>query len=286
MFSRIVSVGLALILIAAGVLKVFGHQPYFHSEYGLWANPWVRTGLAAWEVLLGVWLLSNQLRALAWVGAIGTFVVFAGASANLILLGRADCGCFGNIPTSPWVTLGIDVVAVALLLVTRPGWKSFTTTGQSPEQRRQFVRRAAVLLAGSAAVVGLLLAITVVVYGSPSTALARLIRKPLDVQTATIDLGELEPRQRVEANVSVTNRGATPVRFIGGRSDCSCLTTLDLPLTVEPEATATPRFVLIVPNADGGVFSRYVEFWTDSPDQPAVRVLVTGRIRAGGRSAD
>ena len=71
--------------------------------------------LVALEVALALWLLVGKFRRAARLAAMALFVAFAGAALAKGLLGHDSCGCFGRLPVSPWLTLGIDVAALGAL---------------------------------------------------------------------------------------------------------------------------------------------------------------------------
>jgi hypothetical protein len=81
---------------------------------------WLSAGAIALEMSLGLWLLIGFHPRLArWIA--GTcFAIFLGVSAAKGLAGEASCGCFGVISVNPWITAGIDGLAVLALLLARP----------------------------------------------------------------------------------------------------------------------------------------------------------------------
>ncbi|MEX2119601.1 MAG: MauE/DoxX family redox-associated membrane protein [Pirellulales bacterium] len=70
----------------------------------------------AFELLLGLWLLSGAYPRQARGAAIFCFVAFAGFSLAKGLAGRTSCGCFGNLEVSPWWSLSLNVALVAALM--------------------------------------------------------------------------------------------------------------------------------------------------------------------------
>jgi len=71
------------------------------------------------EWLMGLWLLSGFQRRAAWLAAVILFAAFAMYNCFQALGGAQDCGCFGRVEVSPWVTFIFDL-AVTLLLLTYP----------------------------------------------------------------------------------------------------------------------------------------------------------------------
>jgi len=68
------------------------------------------------ELFLATWLISGLFPRYSWLAATICFVGFAGVSTSKVVYGELDCGCFGIVRTSPWVGLGIDAMAIVLLL--------------------------------------------------------------------------------------------------------------------------------------------------------------------------
>src|SRR5947209_6362476 len=111
---------LGLLLIAAAVLKA-------HEQAGAWAaasdfsaGRWLSLGALGVELVLGFWLLTGLYPRLARWLAGTAFVVFLAVSLTRAAAGETSCGCFGRVPVNPWITAGLDAVAVVALLLVRP----------------------------------------------------------------------------------------------------------------------------------------------------------------------
>ena len=80
-----------------------------------------RAALIAWEIFLGMWLISGALPQAARRIAIGCFSVFACYTLYEALAGKADCGCLGQVKVNPWFTVVLDVsIALALVFLDNP----------------------------------------------------------------------------------------------------------------------------------------------------------------------
>ena len=79
-YSRIV---LGLFLLAAAGLKLYGLGLAGVPRVGPFSAPGVQLAVLLWEIILGAWLLSGRRALGSWLGAFGTFLVFAGASGYL-----------------------------------------------------------------------------------------------------------------------------------------------------------------------------------------------------------
>jgi len=222
--SHVVRVGVGLLLLVAAGLKLSALSVSTAPQAGWFAHPTIQLLTAEWELVLGLWLLSNAAARWAWLTAIVTFTAFAGVSGYLGWVGVASCGWLGAVETSPWWTFGVDVLVIGFLAASRPR----TEVGVRSEWRRvvggnlKWVCGVGVLLA-TLTVMGAWYA------GSPIAALARLRGESVSVSNSYVDFGAGHPGDQLEATITVYNWTEEPVRIIGGTSDCSCTALADLP---------------------------------------------------------
>lgn len=114
---------LGLLLLGAASLKLYGLRVAPFAQSGWLLNPTVQFAVLEWEILLGLWLLSGRASPGAWSAVLFTFLVFAGVSFHLGVVGQSSCGCFGSIRSSPWHAFAVDVAALVLLAVARPDFR-------------------------------------------------------------------------------------------------------------------------------------------------------------------
>jgi hypothetical protein len=107
------------LLLVAGGLK-FSSADAALSPSLLLSDRHVQFALAGFEVGLAVWLLTGWSAAVGRWLAVVTFAGFAAASGYLGWLGVSRCGCFGDLPVSPWAVFAADVVLAGGLLLARP----------------------------------------------------------------------------------------------------------------------------------------------------------------------
>jgi len=185
--------------------------------------------------------------------------------------GIADCGCFGTIKASPWHAFGVDVAAIVLLAIARP-------TLAKMELRKEAISTGKWGL-GLAAVFALILGVGVAIYGSPAAALAKLRGDSLTVDRPHIDFGHGKAGDFFSQRVIVTNWTSAPLRIIGGTSDCSCITTSDLPITLAPGEAKSIAIEYRVPSTDRpGITSRTASLLTDCPKQPALALTLSASV--------
>lgn len=209
---RRVSLGLGLILCAAGALKAF--QLFTSSEvlelpfYGP-----SRVGsliLAATEIQFGLWLCLFYFPQQTRWAAIGVFSILLAVSLRAAVDGKASCACFGPIQTMPWVVAFFDLVAVLLLVFT-----AFAGTGvEKPRTLSQAPGPVFLLLACPFLCVPIAFA-----AAASQTADAHVKAEP-----ETILIGAVVKGTLVELPVKLTNHGQELVHLASWESSCPCLT--------------------------------------------------------------
>jgi hypothetical protein len=263
-----------LILLSAAALKLLGWNVSPFAQYGWLLSPAVQVSAVIWEVLLGFWLLATVVKAttgrnatLPWLFTVLTFLAFAIVSGYLGYIGQANCGCFGLIQASPWTAFGLDVTILGLLALGIPGRVRHTEFSGSSSFGTQlkWLGAVAVFLVATTGVGTL-------VFGSLDVAVAKLRGESLGTDPTVLDFGTGKSGELLSTKVTVRNYTGKPVRLIGGTSDCSCLTTQDMPITIEPGSSANIAVKLKVPAANRGQMNRWIELFTDCPQQRTVRL--------------
>ena len=265
---RPVAILCGLVLLSAAALKLYGLNVSPFAQYGWLLTPAVQSSAVAWEVLLGIWLLSGANRFLAWVATVATFAAFAGVSGYLGFIGQASCGCFGVIQASPWAAFAVDVSALVMLALARPGWTGWVDARVGLRS----VCSVALLLA-------VLAGIGIGMFGSVDATLARLRVESLGVSPTFLDFGTGKPGDKLTTTVTVQNWTDQPVRIYGGTSDCTCIATLDLPMTIDSGGWATISVELYVPSATSGQMTRNVELFTNCSKQPTIWLKAGCRVK-------
>ena len=268
---RLLGAALGGLLIAAASLKLYGLSVSAVPPVGILALPQVQTFAVLWELGLGIWLFSGLYRGPAWIISLATFVGFAAISGMLGLQGVASCGCFGTITASPWIVFTIDLVVICLLLLFRPTWDT--------SEFRTLLVPAGKLVGTACGLLGMLAVGSILSFGSVSAGLAKLRGDALDVKRY-LDFGESEPGETRETRTEITNYSSKPIRLIGGTSDCSCITTTDMPLTIEPGSTLSFQIKFKVPgNSTVGRLTRTAEIWTDCDQHRTIKITLGVTLR-------
>ena len=219
-------------------------------------------------------MCSGFALAAAWLTTLLTFAVFAASSLGQAWVGQASCGCFGQVQVNPWSTLALDVSILLLLIVTRPPRSAFAWFF-TPESQAGIHRT---IVGGSlvAVLLASLAGVGVWWFGSTSAALAYLRGERVSASPSTLDYGVAEPGEKRPTELQLINRTDRDIRIIGGTSDCSCVTTDDLPLVI-PARQAVPLTVRVKFPSGAGQFTRQASLYTDDPLQPWVNLRLSGR---------
>ncbi len=273
---RVIGTALGVLLLTAAGLKIYGLRVDAVPSLGILSSPEVKVGLIEFEIFLGVWLLSGKGPIGSWLTAIATFSVFAAVSAYQAWIGEASCGCFGRLSqyVKPWHSFTLDVGIVALLGLIRPDLSAL------PQNRRYLMQSTFAPLAlgvlGVLVLLSLLSGAARFAYGSTDAALAHLRGELLSVRPTMVDCGEGIPGAVVQRDIEVANYSDHPVRIIGGTSDCSCITTRDLPITLAPGEVRSISIFVGLPRS--GLFTRRAALMTDDTMQRQIPFRLTGRV--------
>jgi hypothetical protein len=111
--NRVAQIFVGFLLLAAASLKAQALSVRLAALPGV---AWARVLEAAVEWILAVWLVTGIAPRWASRTAVCFFLAFAAVSGRELLLGRRNCGCFGNLQIRPIWTLMIDVLALSALL--------------------------------------------------------------------------------------------------------------------------------------------------------------------------
>ncbi len=266
---RILAMGAGALLVGAAVLKSLDAEPVDLSLFEALNGDRLRPILIAWEVFLGVWLLSGEWRSLATVAGAGTFAVFAVAAGFNGWIGQASCRCFGPVPTDPWLMVAVDSALAIGLLGTGPWWRR--QAGDAVERVRG---REAIRVASTCLPIALVFG-----FGVPSEIAAWVRGDAFRIDENRANLGDARPGDILTREVEVRNVSGSPQRLVGGSQDCSCRVS-GLSASVGPNERSTIRIDIRVPaDATPGRYCRPVEVYTDAPDQPILRLDVSCRVR-------
>ncbi|HVK12455.1 MAG TPA: MauE/DoxX family redox-associated membrane protein [Gemmataceae bacterium] len=264
MTYRVLSTTVSLVLLAAAVGKLAGQSVSPLAQTGLLRHPGVTMAVVEWEILLGAALLARFRPRLVRYLTLGTFAAFAAASGYAVWTGSSSCGCFGVVDLNPWYVFLFDLAVLAAFAAVRP------PAAPAGAGLPGFLRP----VAGGAVLALLVLGGLTLVYHDPATALARLRGQSVVVSPAVLDLGTNPGGTEVVRTVQVTNLTDAPVRIVGGSSDCSCILTEGLPLTLAPRASADLPVRVKLPK-DTGAFHRSAFVWTDAAARE-LRFEITG----------
>lgn len=242
---------LGILLTVAGSLKA--HALVFDplSQDGIIYAPWLHILAIEFEIVLGILLLGGFKSKLLWSISLLTFSWFSAVSLYLALTGQASCGCFGQVRVSPWLSLGIDLVVVAALLVLRPAgtsgilvWRNLLPPKLSVKSAVQLVCIVALLLAG----------VFVSIYlwsDNPKQVLAELRHETFRIEPSVVDVGKEVEGASLMMAVKLRNDSTENIRVNGGAVSCVCMSFHDLPIVVPPGDVATIHISIVFKGSPG-----------------------------------
>lgn len=107
------------ILIVAAAFKCYGYLQGVEPSIALLKSPYAQITVIETELIIGFWLLSGLAPRWSYRVALVIFCGFLIVSAYEVVARARTCGCFGPIPVNPKVSLGLDVFALAALVLGR-----------------------------------------------------------------------------------------------------------------------------------------------------------------------
>jgi hypothetical protein len=221
------------------------------------------------EWLLGLWLISGCMERGAWIVALGFFGILSLVSLSLGLTGQPSCGCFGAIQVHPWWTFALDVLILGML-----SWRVPTQTWD------EGYRQLPVLIyhfGATTALVSSGLLFIVWYFGSWHTALVLLRGEVLSLEPAVIQLPPASAGTTSQMLVRITNHGRIPITLVGGTTNCRCVTTGQMPLTLAAGSEVDMPIQLTY-TGEAGRFYHHFQLHTTSPTQPVVVGGVLGWV--------
>lgn len=274
-FPRFVFVALGLLLLVTALLKVEGLANGALGQNTMLFTPRLRFAVMEAEALLGLWLLSGQAKRTAWFFAVAFFLIVAGFSLYLGLMGQSSCGCFGRIRVSPWNAFMLDVACLALLgLCLLSFQRRQEEITDHARQMREWLS-----IAGWVVVMLTIGFVSVLMAGGsrPGDVLARVRGERISVEPPVADIGADIAGQKRQFTVRLHNHTDHTVNIVGGTTSCACIATDDLPVSIAPGGSA-PVTVITGFRGTPGLFQQEFRFYTDDTEQHEVLARFEGRV--------
>lgn len=171
------------------------------------------------ENTVGVFLLFGLVSVMLWRTALLLYAAFLIYSFVLGVSGSSSCGCFGKATIHPWITFGLDALAIFLLWTFR---QQFTDSARERPWVAHLIRHPVVFVLGS------LLLLSV---GAMSQY---LVRPPADLFANTAiepiehDFGMVNQMEELQHEFQFINHLDKPVTITHLHSSCGCTTALEL----------------------------------------------------------
>jgi hypothetical protein len=250
-----------IVLIIATVLKLLAQSSSVPFHLSISAS-WLKFASLEYELFLGLWLLSGYAAAGAWLTTVLTFALFGIISVHNVVIGRASCGCFGEVPVTSVPALGFDIVALVLLGMTRPKPIDFWAPTYF------LVNMAFALSVGTLAAGHF--------HGTTARAIAAIRDAALVIEPDVLDFGAIPAGTANSKSIRITNRRSQPVRIVGGTADCSCFAIADLPQVIPPGDSIELRIHYKMPR-EPGFAERFATIWTDEPSMRSLAIRLSAR---------
>jgi hypothetical protein len=260
----VVSIVLGVVLLATAGLKIAGGSNEVMRVALPFLSPRLFAAGVAFELILGIWLLSRIAPAWSWAISIAFFGLLAYMSFRLGILGQASCGCLGKkVHLSPWWAFAFDLSALFALWYWRP------MGILAP------LRRGLPVVAGAVLILAAVFASLIIQHGSTIAAFAYLRDEPVSVEPNVVHLGQGKLEEIRQIEVRLSNHTDQTVRIEKGSSDCSCISVKDLPIDMAPKSE---RKVTILVRYTGtpGVFRKNLSMYAVDGRIHVMPVAVTG----------
>jgi hypothetical protein len=275
-FERIVFVALGLLLLVTAFLKFQGPAGGALGQNTILFSPRLQFAVMEVEALLGLWLLSGRAKRAAWFFAVAFFLIVAGVSLYLGLMGQSSCGCFGRIRVSPWSAFALDVACLVGLGLCRPSFRR----GQGDNTAdSHWLRETFMIGGGVGAILAVCLGSILLAGGShPGDFLARVRGDRVSVEPPMTDMGSGVAGQKCRFTVRLHNHSDHTITIDGGTTNCSCIATDDLPVSIPPGGSV-PVTVSTGFKGTPGLFQQEFQFYyADGEEQGRVLARFEGRV--------
>jgi HYDIN/CFA65/VesB family protein len=115
-------------------------------------------------------------------------------------------------------------------------------------------------------------------FGSFGSALSYLRGDHLIADAYAKSFGILRKGETSCVVFQLRNMSKEPIKLLGARTSCTCVTIDGVPTTIEPE-TVSPLKVFVHSDTLSSRYEERISFFTDMADQPSVTLRIFGIIR-------
>ncbi len=166
-----------------------------------------------------MWLTSGRWPRAAWLVAVSVFIAFGCYSLVEAIEGAPTCNCFGAVSVSPWISLALDVGALAGLFYALPA-KMIQTLWSAIGARGLICAMIGILFLGGW--------IAEIARSSSGGRSNRLFVDPQELQ-----LKDLWYQDQVHFKFTIHNSSEKEIKIRDFRTSCSCT-------SVEPKSVTIP----------------------------------------------
>ncbi len=112
-------------------------------------------------------------------------------------------------------------------------------------------------------------------FGSIGSGLGYLRGDRLIPDAYTKTLGVVERGSTPNLNFILTNASSVPMTILGGKSPCTCVLTVNLPMTIPPSKCA-PFTIKVLTHRKSGKFSESIRLYTDNTRAGDITLKIRG----------
>jgi hypothetical protein len=260
----------ALLFLGASIMKMRAGVLESMQAFPFPVPPFFHHAIIAIEFILGLWMLSGWAAWLSTRVATGLLVLLAGVSSYQLYQGQSTCGCFGSLELNPGLVLTTDLALLASLYF-------FRIPAPSQDKYRSDFRWAACLCVGVVFLGAFVLVSIRFFFGDVRTLTARLRGEALFIGADVLDTGTQLRGDEKLFPIIIHNVTYEPIRIIGGSADCACVSTDDMPVTVQPGQSKAIR-LRIKFRGPPGLFRQQFTILSDFNGLSSTRGGIVGRI--------
>lgn len=262
---------LGCFLVFAGALKLFHPGDIGLSiAIGRDMSSFVTAGIIA-ELLLGILLIIGIAQPGTWILTLFTFLCFTAISLTLVYFWQVNCGCFGAVKTSPWISLTLNLIIVTILICSRPLLNTFFA------DIKIALPIAVAIGSRTVACLGLVIMACWFWFGSVNSAMAHLSGETVLFSKIQY-IGSLPAGISIEYPVLITNNSDRPVVVIGGTSDCNSTAIINLPATLMAYESKDISILVNIPNKSLKRINIPVKLWVNSNHLQTIHLNLIGFV--------
>jgi hypothetical protein len=204
------------------------------------------------ELFLAIWLIIFMYPRICLVCIALFFCLGIIHNLYLVIQGETSCGCFGAVQVPPIVSIGIDVICIALCIAAL-SYSPINNLRFNDPLFNPFTIGIASLICLS------------FIYTNSHFNIMNMLSNNGDVfiDKSIINIGDGILDDKKEVAINVTNGTNMPIRIVGFKSTCDCIVVSNLPVVLP--AHSDTSIMLQYKYVGNGSFNKLVRLYVESP---------------------